>query len=202
MPPFPREGEASETRPTAAVAGVSRQRVTAASAVYVANAANDAGNGVGRISWLTVVVVNFTASWCGPCRFITHVLVEIAIKTPMLFLKKVDVDELRLEHRVCNLSRMRESSVERYKSSYIPVNWKLDTGYVSQLLRTVVGGEGFSSNRMVELGFILLCTSSIKSEIPRLRQAQFELQQLKNVVVIVNNDMTLLIGAGGEFVAT
>lgn len=30
-----------------------------------------------------------------------------------------------------NLSRMRESATERYKGFHIPVNWMLDTGYVS-----------------------------------------------------------------------
>ncbi|XVF73827.1 hypothetical protein PTKIN_Ptkin13bG0013000 [Pterospermum kingtungense] len=41
-----------------------------------------------------LVVVDFTASWCGPCRAIAPVLAEIAKKLPTVIFLKVDVDEL------------------------------------------------------------------------------------------------------------
>ncbi|KAF6144117.1 hypothetical protein GIB67_004790 [Kingdonia uniflora] len=42
-----------------------------------------------------LVVVDFTASWCGPCRFIAPILIELAKKMPNVIFLKVDVDELK-----------------------------------------------------------------------------------------------------------
>ncbi|XP_028803015.1 thioredoxin H-type-like [Neltuma alba] len=42
-----------------------------------------------------LIVVDFTASWCGPCRFIAPVLADIAKKMTNVIFLKVDVDELR-----------------------------------------------------------------------------------------------------------
>ncbi|KAG6702833.1 hypothetical protein I3843_07G053200 [Carya illinoinensis] len=48
------------------------------------------GNGSKKL-----MVVDFTASWCGPCRFISPFLAELAKKLPDVTFLKVDVDELK-----------------------------------------------------------------------------------------------------------
>uniref|UniRef100_A0A5B7BTR9 Putative Thioredoxin H-type 1, H1,TRX1 n=1 Tax=Davidia involucrata TaxID=16924 RepID=A0A5B7BTR9_DAVIN len=42
-----------------------------------------------------LMVVDFTASWCGPCRFIAPILSEFARKMHNVIFLKVDVDELK-----------------------------------------------------------------------------------------------------------
>ncbi|KAK1263142.1 Thioredoxin H2-1 [Acorus gramineus] len=41
------------------------------------------------------MVIHFTASWCGPCRFIEPVIKQFAAKFTDVTFAKIDIDELR-----------------------------------------------------------------------------------------------------------
>ncbi|XP_010519013.1 PREDICTED: thioredoxin O1, mitochondrial isoform X2 [Tarenaya hassleriana] len=46
----------------------------------------------------------FTAAWCGPCRFISPVIVELSEKYPDVTTYKVDIDEDGLSSTISNLN--------------------------------------------------------------------------------------------------
>lgn len=52
------------------------------------------------------VLVNFTASWCGPCRFIAPVFEGLAAKFPKVEFVKVDVDDLDEVAAKCGITAM------------------------------------------------------------------------------------------------
>lgn len=53
------------------------------------------------VLWSSQAVIDFTASWCGPCRVIAPFFVELAKRfTDVIFLK-VDIDELKVNTSCC-----------------------------------------------------------------------------------------------------
>ncbi|WVY91318.1 hypothetical protein V8G54_036832 [Vigna mungo] len=55
---------------------------------------------------IKLVVVYFTASWCGPCRIIAPIFEELAKNMPHVIFLKVDVDELSSVAKEWSISAM------------------------------------------------------------------------------------------------
>ncbi|CAI5706414.1 hypothetical protein KXD40_006399 [Peronospora effusa] len=53
-----------------------------------------------------LLVVDFSATWCGPCRHISPVFHELSAKYPCTIFLKVDVDELKVVAKSCNVTAM------------------------------------------------------------------------------------------------
>ena len=47
------------------------------------------------------MVIDFSASWCGPCRFIEPAFKELASRFTDAIFVKIDVDELAVRHASC-----------------------------------------------------------------------------------------------------
>jgi thioredoxin 1 len=52
------------------------------------------------------LLVDFTATWCGPCKMIGPYFEELALKFPDVVFVKVDVDELDDVAAACGISAM------------------------------------------------------------------------------------------------
>ncbi|XP_066362183.1 thioredoxin H-type-like [Miscanthus floridulus] len=53
-----------------------------------------------------LVVIDFTATWCPPCRVIAPVFAELAKKHPSVVFLKVDVDEMKTIAEQFNVEAM------------------------------------------------------------------------------------------------
>lgn len=53
-----------------------------------------------------LVVVDFTAKWCGPCRMIAPILEKLAEENPEVEFVKVDVDEASDVSTTCGIECM------------------------------------------------------------------------------------------------
>jgi thiol-disulfide isomerase/thioredoxin len=55
------------------------------------------------------MVVDFTASWCGPCKMIAPIYEQLSAQYPSVLFLKVDVDELQVRASACLPGWMRAS---------------------------------------------------------------------------------------------
>eukprot|EP01083_Nonionella_stella_P255865 877635_1 len=53
-----------------------------------------------------LVVIDFTASWCGPCRMIAPVFEQMAVDNPTVIFIKIDVDDADQLAAKCGVSAM------------------------------------------------------------------------------------------------
>mmetsp|Transcript_20502 Transcript_20502/g.38976 ORF Transcript_20502/g.38976 Transcript_20502/m.38976 type:complete len:105 (-) Transcript_20502:319-633(-) len=54
----------------------------------------------------TPVIIDFTATWCGPCKMIAPFFGELSTKYPSVKFVKVDVDELDTVAQECAITAM------------------------------------------------------------------------------------------------
>lgn len=57
-------------------------------------------------------MIDFTASWCGPCRIMAPIFADLAKKFPNAVFLKVDVDELKVMELMALFTEYRVSSYE------------------------------------------------------------------------------------------
>ncbi|KAI9917256.1 hypothetical protein PsorP6_012587 [Peronosclerospora sorghi] len=54
----------------------------------------------------SVVLVDFSATWCRPCRALSPIFHELSVKYPCMVFVKVDVDQLRAVAKACGVTTL------------------------------------------------------------------------------------------------
>ena len=96
------------------------------------------------------VLVDFWATWCGPCRMIAPVLEEVAKERPDVTVCKVDVDEerdLALEYGVSSIPTLlvfRDGKLV----GYVLINASENAGIYTSLISGGVPLEGLQGDLM------------------------------------------------------
>eukprot|EP00244_Chara_vulgaris_P003843 TRINITY_DN172_c0_g1_i3.p1 TRINITY_DN172_c0_g1~~TRINITY_DN172_c0_g1_i3.p1 ORF type:complete len:126 (+),score=21.45 TRINITY_DN172_c0_g1_i3:39-416(+) len=88
------------------------------------------------------VIIDFTATWCGPCRRVGPLIVEFSVKYPNIIFVKIDVDHAA---ELC----------ETYKVGAMPTFILLKPGesQPSDLnAQQVVGADTYKLQKLIDLG--------------------------------------------------
>lgn len=91
-----------------------------------------------------LLVLDFTASWCGPCRMIAPVVDQLSIQHPDVIFGKVDVDEvpeLSTQFNVSAMPTFKFVRDNRVVSEFAGANRSLLQTTLQQLLYTPIPKE-------------------------------------------------------------
>ncbi|XP_022924952.1 thioredoxin H-type-like isoform X2 [Cucurbita moschata] len=68
-----------------------------------------------------IVIANFSATWCGPCKMIAPFYCELSEKYPSLMFLVVDVDELSYSWSIAGLQHFL--GYQSYSYLFLPQGW-------------------------------------------------------------------------------
>lgn len=90
------------------------------------------GNFDETISANKVVLVDFWATWCGPCRMLAPVLDQVAAEVPDVCIAKVDVDE-------------NQELAQRFNVASIPTLVYFKNGKVVEMSQGLTGKDAIKA---------------------------------------------------------
>jgi len=110
-----------------------------------------------------LVVVDFTASWCGPCKRIAPFFEELSVKYSRAVFLKVDVDDCQETAAAQGVSAMPTFIFFRNKTKIDRIQGA-DTNALEEKVKALIGEEGSESEDSGVKGFMDLNTFIAKNQ--------------------------------------